>query len=233
MNSAILEKIKDPFYLPSLDELKQAFPLEESFPTDSKEFSWLSPDFTKHNVRVNNYQVYTQEFIESLALYLKSRGLKILEVGAGDGRLTEFIKRSKNGSSLDIVATDIKDWEEKDKTNTSVNVEKMGYQEALQKYATEPLLVLSCWMNVDVAWAKDFRSSPLVKEYILIGDVFRTAGYGADWYLPKESGFECVKLSRTEDGSRNGVVTGSLGRFDGSPHNRESRTEVYSFRRIN
>jgi len=231
MKNLILQKIQDPFYLPTVNELKQAFPLDESFPTDSNELNWLCPDFTKHNVKQNNYQVYTHEFIESLSLYLKSRGLKILEVGAGDGRLSKFLKLSTYGSSLDIIATDIKDWEDKGKTNTSFDVEKIGYLEALKKYATEPLLILSCWMNVGVAWSSTFRSEALVKEYVLIGDVFRTAGYGSDWYLPNESGFECVKLSRAEDSSRNGVITGSLGRFDGSPHNRESRTEVYSFRR--
>lgn len=232
MKHAILEKIQDPLYLPTVEELQLAFPLEDSFPTDSDEFSWLCPDFTRHNVRINNYQVYTQEFVESLALYFKSRGLKILEVGAGDGRLTRFLKLSPHGSSLDIIATDRKDWEERGKTNPSIEVEKIGYLEAIKKYATEPLLILSCFMNVDVAWAQDFRSEPMVQEYVLIGDVFRTAGYGADWYLPANSGFERIKLSRAEDGSRNGVIKGSIGLFDGSPHNRESRSEVYSFRRV-
>lgn len=233
MNENIsLEKIQDAFYLPSLIELQEAFPLENSFRTDSKEFPWLCPDFTKHNVKINNYQVYTQEFIESLASYLHSRNLRIVEVGAGDGRLTYFLKRSTFGDDLDIRATDIKDWEDKGKTNTSVDVEKLGYLEALKKYSTEKLLVLSCWMNVDVAWAKDFRAEPMVQEYVLIGDVFRTADYGADWYLPAESNFECKKLSRAADDTKNKIVTGSLGRFDGSPHNPESRTEAYSFRRL-
>ncbi len=84
-------------------------------------------------------------------------------------------------------------------------------------------------MNADVNWTADFRANSNIVEYILIGDVFRTGGYGQEWYLPENSGFTCNKLTRADDVSRNGIITGSIGRFDGSPHNPESRTEVYSF----
>ena len=221
--------IFDPFYLPSIQELQTAFPLAESFPTRSTEFPWLNPNFTKTQFKLNNYQVYTQEFIASLGSYLLKRGLPVLEVGAGDGRLTYFLKQ-QCGDAVSIIATDIKDWEEKGQTNASQDVEKLGYLEAIEKYATVPTLILSCWMNVDVNWTADFRAQPNIKEYILIGDVFRTGGYGAEWYLPENSGFVCVPLTQSSD-AETPLITGSIGRFDGSPFNPESRTEVYSFRR--
>ena len=62
MKDVILHKMSDPSYLPTLEEVKTAFPLEESFPTDSQEFSWVCPNYTKHNVEFHTYQVYTQEF---------------------------------------------------------------------------------------------------------------------------------------------------------------------------
>lgn len=223
--------LSDPFYLPTVAELKEAFPVEQAHPTDSKEFPFVDPKYTQFHYKNHNYQVYTQEFVASLAAYLIERNLKVVEVGAGDGRLTFFLKQFLN-NKVTIVATDIKDWEDKGKTNQSLDVEKLGYMEAIEKYATEPILVLSCWMNVDVNWTADFRKNPNVKEYIMIGDVFRTGGFGEEWYLPENSGFVCEKLSRAEDGSRNGVIVGSVGRFDGSPHNPESRTEIYSFRRV-
>jgi hypothetical protein len=222
------DNVLNPLYLPTLDELKKAFPLEASYPTDSVEYPWLSPLFTSTQFKLNNYQVYTKEFIHTLGDYLLQKNLPVLEVGAGDGRLTYFLKEYV-GSALEIVATDRKDWEEIGKTNQSQDVETLGYIEALEKYATKPTLVLSCWMNVDVNWTADFRKNLNVQEYILIGDVFRTGGYGQEYYLPPDSGFFCKKLSRNIDGTRNGIVKGSLGRFDGSPHNPESRTEVYSF----
>lgn len=231
MNEQLKHTLKDPFYLPTLAELKEAFPVDESYRTDSKDFSWLSPDFTKFQYQINNYQVYTKEFISSLAAYIISRGLKVLEVRAGDGRLSFFLKKYLDNAQIEIITTDIKDWEDRGKANESFEVERIGYEEALEKYAVEPILILSCWMNVDVNWTADFRANPFVKEYILIGDIARTGGYGKKWQLPDNSGFESVRLSRNEDGSRGGVVTGSLGRFDQSPHNPESRSEVYAFRR--
>jgi hypothetical protein len=227
-------------YLPSLEELKQAFPLEESFPTESKEFPWVNPHFARFQYEQLNYQVYTQEFISSLAGYLLERigryqntvpQLKVLEVGAGDGRLTAHLRNALGSqvSNVEMIATDNKDWETKSLTNKTDQVENIDYKEALSKY--QPTILISCWMNVDVNWTADFRDMPSVQEYIMIGDVFRTADHGAGWYLPENSGFKCDKLSRDSSGGRNGVVTGSVGRFDGSPFNPESRTEVFSFKR--
>jgi len=234
-------KLNDGNYLPSISEIKEAFPLSESLDTDSKEFPILNPEFTKLHYKMNNYQVYTQEFIASLTKYLSERitvykelnsEITILEVGAGDGRLTRFLRNSFSelNEKPNFIATDNKDWEIKGDTNVADDVEKIDYKEALEKY--KPTIVISCWMNVDVNWSLDFINTASVKEYILIGDVFRTAGFGAGWYLPENSGFECHKLTRNADGSRGGVIQGSMGRFDASPFNPESRTEVYSFLRL-
>lgn len=238
--SDILLKLQDKNYLPSVEELKVAFPLSDCYPTDSKEFPWLNPAFTQFQHENHNYQVYTVEFIKSLASYLLERinryrkptaDFTILEVGAGDGRLTKFLKEHLASEKINVIATDSKDWETKSLTNASVDVEKIDYLEALAKY--QPQIVISCWMNVNVNWTLDFMRTNSVEEYIMIGDVFRTAKYGQGWYLPNGSNFTCSKLTRDIDGSRNGIIQGSVGRFDGSPFNPESRTEVYSFTRNN
>ncbi len=234
----ILNKLTEKEHLPTIEELKTAFPLDQSFPTDSKEFPWINPKYTRFHHEHHNYQVYTVEFIDSLAAYLRDRlriyskgigQLTILEVGAGDGRLTRFLKNKflTDGTEVDIIATDSKDWEDRSLTNSSGDVEILSYLEALKKY--QPEIVISCWMNINVNWTADFRNTPSVNEYLLIGDVFRTAKYGEGWYLPPQSDFECQKLTRDLSGNRTGIIQGSIGRFDGSPFNLESRSEVYSF----
>mgnify|MGYP006266050555 CR=1 FL=1 len=116
MHTSLPGTILNPLYLPSVTELQAAFPISISLPTDSKEYPWVCPLFTKTQFQLNNYQVYTQEFITTLGDYLLHRNLPILEVGAGDGRLSHFLSEYSQGK-LQIVATDIKDWEEKGKTN--------------------------------------------------------------------------------------------------------------------
>ena len=45
------------------------------------------------------------------------------------------------------------------------------------------------------------------------------------------SNFACRKLSQEINEKGEKVIQGLLGRFDGSPHNPTSRTEVYAFLR--
>lgn len=233
----MLAKLENTLYSPSLSDLKIAFPLEQSYPTDSQEFPWISPQFTDFQYRFNNYQIYTQEFITSFATYLAARitttyqqthqKVIVLEVGAGDGRLTYFLKQQLTelvaAGHVELRATDTKDWEERKKmVNPSLDiVTKQDYTTALEQAKPNPTLVLCSWMNIDVDWTPDFRKATHVFEYILIGDIFRTAKCGAGWYLPDNSGFERIKLEPT--------VCGLRGRFDGSPYNEASRSTIYSF----
>lgn len=224
----------------SINELKKLFPLKNSLETGSKEFPYLDPEFTRQQNLNKNYQVYTSEFIDSLSKYLSNRinvlyeiyssPITILEVGAGDGRLSKYLYaellKLAEGKFM-IVATDNKNWEKKKRTNTAPknDVIDMDYNDAIKKYAINPTIIISCWMNVDVDWTEDFRSNKNVLEYILIGDLFRTAYYGKGYFLPKNSDFTSHNLGKEN------IVNGLLGRFDGSPHNPNSRTVVYTYTR--
>lgn len=240
----VLRKIDNILYLPTVAELKTAFPLKDSYPTDSKEFAWLDPKFAEFQHFHCNYQVYTQEFIKSLASYLEKRiraiyqathkTVVILEVGAGDGRLTYFLQKHLESlvqaGQVQLRATDSKDWENKSKTNPSLQaVEQLDYLAAIKTTKSNPTLVIACWMNINVDWTPQFRKAAQVFEYMLIGDLFRTAKSGAGWYLPKQSGFTCKKLTQIKTSTGKTIIQGSRGRFDGSPFNKCSRTEVYAF----
>jgi len=244
IQNKLLQNFADPNFLPSVNELKEAFPIEDSFVTNSKELPYLSLEFTKFQYEHNYYQVYTKEFIESLSKYLANQikayykeyntPITLLEVGSGDGRLSLFLQQELS-NILDqklylIVSTDNKDWEKRGMTNKESNhVVNMDYKDAIKKYAAGPTIILSCWMNVDVDWTGDFRSETTIKEYIMIGDVFRTAYYGQGYYLPINSDFICKRLSQEDNGHGKKIVNGLVGRFDGSPHNPTSKTEVYAF----
>ncbi len=241
----LLASMSDPLYLPTLAELKIAFPLSESYPTDSVEFPWITPSYGKFQTELHNFQVYTQEFIASLAIYLAERikvtydttsqTVLLLEVGAGDGRLTHFLKPKLAeliaADQLVCRAVDTKEWEENKQTNVSSEVEKLDYLTALTLAAGQPTIVISCWMTCFGEWTADFRRAPQVFEYLLIGDAFRTAGFGADWYLPADSGFTCHKLTTPDHSTGETVITGSRGLYDGSPHNTHSRTIVQAYTR--
>ena len=132
-----------------------------------------------------------------------------------------------------IIASDNKNWEKSGETNKDPKdqILNLDYKDCLKNYAKTPTIVISCWMNVDVDWTEDFRTNEHVQEYIMIGDLFRTAYYGKGYFLPKNSNFACRKLSQEINEKGEKVIQGLLGRFDGSPHNPTSRTEVYAFLR--
>ena len=125
------------------------------------------------------YEMLTEEFVEALGNYTAERiktylqkhqgNITILEVGAGDGRLTHFLNDKLKACGLNpdqfkIVATD----SGKFNIQASFPVEKLTYQEALQKH--QPQMVLCSWMPIHQDWTKAFREKNSVQEYILIGE---------------------------------------------------------------
>ena len=195
-------KITDYYSLPTLAEIRAVFPRSDSLPTNSEELPYLDPEFTKFLYKNNVYQVYTQEFIDSLVSYLSVRineyyttfssPVTILEVGAGDGRLSHFLKQKLSllidAKKVTIIASDNKNWEKSGETNKDPKdqILNLDYKDCLKNYAKTPTIVISCWMNVDVDWTEDFRTNEHVQEYIMIGDLFRTAYYGKGYFLPKQ-----------------------------------------------
>ncbi len=121
------------------------------------------------------YEFFNQEFINSFSDYLTKRinvlkgdkeFVSILEVGAGNGKLSYFLSQNQKLKNLPvkIIPTDNNTWNIK----TDFNVENIGHQEALEKY--DPDIVIFCWMPLEEDYTEDFRKHSSVKEYILIGE---------------------------------------------------------------
>jgi len=172
----LLERlVGDPTFLPKNAEIKKAFP----YRNEGAE-AWSK--FVRENQHI--HEVWTEEYIESLATYMRGRVErlrilgekypKILEVGAGDGRLAHFLSEKGSGA-FNIVATDVKNAG----IRAAFPVEDMDYRQALQKY--KPSIVISSWMPYKSDFTVDFRKEVSVKEYILIGDPMMTGDAWLSW----------------------------------------------------
>jgi hypothetical protein len=202
----LIDKMRDPSYLPSNREISIAF---ESEPDEWTKFC-LEKDSPI-------YECLNKEFIDSLSEYLSQRvgGLKvsndqpitILEVGAGSGRLTHFLQQKLEQAipgKVRIVATDSGEG----KLKVSFPVERLDNKMAIKKY--KPQIVICSWMPFEKDFSADFRAAASVKEYLLIGE---TAGCCGDLWLTwgckdgeedgeippyKADGFEYVKIPEIE-----------------------------------
>ncbi|MBM4401765.1 MAG: hypothetical protein FJ044_00775 [Candidatus Cloacimonetes bacterium] len=122
------------------------------------------------------FEFLNQEYIEALTNYLEQRTkelqktvselITILEVGAGDGRLTHFLgqKLEEKGISVKMIATDTGE----EGVESVFPVETLSYKEALRKY--NPTIVIACWMPMKQDWTAEFRATQSVQEYLLIGE---------------------------------------------------------------
>jgi hypothetical protein len=129
------------------------------------------------------YQLWTKEYIDTLASYLLKRCMKedtvILDVGAGDGLLAHVLQQNmqqkvragSRGNSRTpprVVATDDGSW--KILTAPHSSVERLSVDQAVSKYAaSQQLIVLCSWMPMGEDWSAIFRVHN-VAEYILIGE---------------------------------------------------------------
>lgn len=160
------EKLKDPYYLPkNREEIMSAFSTFQE---------WYNFCFDEENPV---FEFLNEEFIDRLSDYLAKRieelkgseesPIIILEVGAGNGRLSHFLRQKlqeKVPGKFKIIAVDSGEWGIK----PVFEVEKMDYREALKKY--NPQIIICSWMPYKVDFTGDFRATASVKEYILIGE---------------------------------------------------------------
>lgn len=130
----------------------------------------------------DTYEFLTAEYVSGLSAYLTTRQLQIqrqvaedgngttkktvtvLEVGAGNGRLSHFLRRKLKAPSastslgtFQVVATDSGGWKLKGADALSavedfVPVEKLGFEAALAKY--NPDVVLVSWMPMGEDWTE-------------------------------------------------------------------------------
>lgn len=188
----IREKLKNPSYLPSREEIFKAFSrkrpkgMDESKWSDEKEKAYLEWFRFWNNPEDPVFELWNKEYIENFSDYLKKRAedfkatkekpLQILEVGAGNGKLTHFLKEQfeKNKiENIEIRATDsgklMKSIEAAGvKIKSHFPVEILDYKKAIEKY--KPDVIICSWMPYEQDWTRDFRAAKSVKEYILIGE---------------------------------------------------------------
>ena len=159
-------RLSNPSYLPVLSDVTNAFTDEDGRPQLAAWFQFIEqPSFVKH-------EILTQEYIGELAKYLKSRiisfppdrPIKILEIGAGDGRLSYFLQQTLNNPEhFQFIASDISPVQ-----LIPFPVETSDYQASLAKH--QPDLVLCSWMARGVDLSQAIRDCSSVREYLLIGE---------------------------------------------------------------
>lgn len=171
------EKVNKKDYLPSIEDLRKAFSSEE--------------EFHKYIHETTSYEIFTHEYVAQLAHYLIYRfdmkdkngnPIKILEVGAGNGRLSHFLRTelSREGDKrqeYEVIATDDASWTEAQghdqKVRLGVEVQELDYKEATTKL--KPDVIISSWMPPNEDWTPVFRDNN-VEEYILIGQIDGASG---------------------------------------------------------
>ena len=147
------------------------------------------------------YEVITADYVTQLARYLRrrrleilgadassTRPLRVLELGAGDGRLTRHLREHLDGHGIEVCATD----------DHSLGLAKGGRHgvvaaDALDAVAVagnkcgfsrEPTTAVSssslpgacdvalvCWQPMGVDWTAAIRASASFQEYVLVGEV--------------------------------------------------------------
>ncbi len=189
------ERLRDPNILPSRSEIFNAFPETPSGPGLSP---WIEFSHDKDNTF---FELLNREYIAKLSNYIDQRAMQIaeitqkpvtvLEIGAGDGRLTHFLESWSSNPNVDYLATDIDQKEDaRWHIKPAFPVTSMDYREALEKY--KPDVVISSWMPLGVDFSQAIRDTNTVSEYILIGEDGSTGGCcGDDWLTwGYDSGFD-------------------------------------------
>lgn len=172
------KKLRDPSFLPSYRALSKLLKELVVHRHNSEWEKWYNLVYDKKNPI---FEIWTKEYIHALGSYLAQRTEElggteenptvILEVGAGNGRLTHFLQEKMNEiipGKIIIVASD----SGYRKIPPTFPVENIPHNEALAKY--KPKIVIFSWMPPRYDCTSNFRAAESVDEYILIGE----ADYG-------------------------------------------------------
>ena len=169
------EKLRDPSFLPSYEELSRHF--EKFGGLGHLDDEWEKWYDLCRDKKKPIFEIWTKEYIHAFGNYLAKRVAElggteenptvILEVGAGNGCLTHFLQEKMNElipSSVKVVASDSGDW----KIPQAFLVENLPHNKALAKY--KPKIVIFSWLPYQYDCTADFRAVESVDEYILIGE---------------------------------------------------------------
>lgn len=159
------EKLRDPNFLPTREQIAGAFVSREE---------WFRFCFDESN---QVFEFLNEEYLNALADYFFTRivecgaspekPLTILEIGAGNGKLSHFLRKKleeRAPSLVNVIATDSGEWT----LQSAFPTEQLRHDEALLKY--KPDIVIFSWMPYQKDATKDIRKVESVQEYILIGE---------------------------------------------------------------
>jgi hypothetical protein len=141
---------------------------------------------------LNIFQFYSTEFIDHIVETInKLAPQSIVEVGAGDGFLSYFLREC----GVDIVPTD--DYS-RPHINRPERVEKIGHKDALRKY--NPDLVVINWEEHLGRYSIDVLGYPSVKHLLWIGEDERgCTGSEELWEFDYENTDNPYCLSRSDE----------------------------------
>lgn len=184
---ALGRAIADPEALPSVRQVLKAFPFE---------------DFSRENVRLMKawhafsndeahlfFELLTEEYVEGYAELLEGEierigrngdgPVRVLEVGAGNGKLSRHVQRilREKGMDVEMMAVDDSSWAGRG-VALGENVRDMDYRDALSEF--RPDIVMESWMPPGKDFSPDFRNTESVKAYVLTGPM-RDSGTPETW----------------------------------------------------
>lgn len=198
------EVLKNPGYLPSREEISYAFTgdrkkIDEWSADGHKEIVFDEKKWDEEfndrvaflqycdNIENPIYELFNEEYLNDLCGYLVERinnlqigtePVMILEIGAGSGRLTHFLKQKleeKVPGKFNIVATDSGKW----RIKQTFPVEQIEHDAALKKY--QPRIAIFSWMPYEEDYTAEFRSTDTIEEYLLIGEQDCCGDHDLSW----------------------------------------------------
>lgn len=138
---------------------------EDSLPAENEVMGFFKETLLTYsyffNLENKIFQLWTKEYIDALSEYLLTCPQPIIEVGAGKGLLSYYLRKK----GVPILATDDNSWNLIKENKYDVKV--LDYKAAIKKYKPETVIV--SWMLLDADWTPFFREMN-IKEYILIGE---------------------------------------------------------------
>jgi len=159
------ERLRDPNFLPTHEQITKAFTNREQ---------WSQFCFDEKNPV---FEFFNEEYLNAFADYFvgkiqehgtsEKKPLVILEIGAGNGRLSHFLRQKleeRVPGQTKFVAIDSGAWTLK----SDFPVEQLKHDEAMEKHS--PDIVVFSWMPYRKDSSKDIREFDSVQEYILIGE---------------------------------------------------------------
>lgn len=189
------EKLKDPNYLPSAEDVKKAFPGSLWNDMSTEWFTFLRENACFQLVTKELVQLVSDNLRAKINSILEKNGeidapIIVLELGAGNGRLLEFVRRDFEEKGIAValrfIATDDFSWHEKfsiGKNFEGFPVEDLSADRAVEKYGQQgSVILLSSWMPPEENWTVDFLSHPNVKTFLLIGDIAATGKGNQTWF---------------------------------------------------